>query len=462
VARGVNAKSQRMSAARQRVLGAAVLIAAAACVFACGRDGSADGAGSTGAGAGAAGAGAGAGAAADSVAAGDSLGGAPAPVAEALADSLLPRLERLSGLTSTRPLRIRSQSRLAVRAYVASRFEKELPPAELASIHDTYALLGLIPDTLDMRALLLDLYTEQVVGYYDPGTRTMYVLAGADAATLRPVLAHELVHALQDEHVPVDSLIDPGRGNDRQSAAHAALEGHATLVMFTLLAEDAAGRVLDPVQLPNPADQLRTGLETQNNAYPVFARAPAVIRETLMFPYVRGTSFVYALWSADPGTRHAAPLGDRLPQSTEQILHTTRRFVEQRDTPTDLRFARGAPAGWKVRREETLGELETAILLEHYLGTAARRGAEGWDGDRYRLLQDAAGARAFAWYSVWDDAASADYFAAVMRQVAARRPGRRMQVGRIRLSGREAVRIMDIAQGAKAPAQAPPAVVAAH
>ncbi len=384
----------------------------------------------------------------------DTADGAPAPEAQLLADSLLPRLERLSGLHATGPVRVRMQERDAVRAYVEARLAHELPPAKLAAIRDTYALLGLMPDTLDLHALMVELYTEQVVGYYDPTTRTMFVLAGADEATLRPVLAHELVHALQDQHVRVDSLIGPGRGNDRQSAAHAALEGHATIVMFALLAEDAAGLQLDPAQLPNPAESLRGGANASNPQYPVFARAPSVIRETLMFPYAGGSDFVFQLWSADRGRPHRAPIGDLLPQSTEQVLHPVTRFLAQRDSPTDVRFDTAEVEGWRVRHEETMGELETAILLERYLGAPGRAFAQGWDGDRYRLLEDNAGKRAFVWYSVWDNAAAADIFASGMKQMAIRRQGRTTTIERVMLGGSPGVRIIDVERG-----MTPPAVV---
>ncbi len=378
--------------------------------------------------------------------------------AQAMADSLLPRLERLSGLKATGPVRVRSQDSAAVRRYVESRLNADLPPEKLASIRDTYALLGLIPDSLDLRALMLDLYTEQVVGYYDPASRTMFVRAGADPSTLRPVLAHELVHALQDQHVRVDSLIAPGRGTDRQAAAHAALEGHATIVMFALLAEDAEQRTLDPATLPNPADQLRPGLDPENAQFPVFGRAPAIIRETLLFPYIGGADFVHALWASDGGGVHRAPIGDLLPESTEQIIHTATRFIAQRDTPTDLRFDSSAIAGWRVRHEDTMGELETGILLEASLGKPGRAFAMGWDGDRYRMLESADGARAFVWYSVWDNAAAADIFMSGMKQIALRRTGRTMTVERVTVGGRPGVRIVDVPANTVAPAVGAPTI----
>ena len=108
-------------------------------------------------------------------------------------------------------------------------------------MHATYAALGLIPDTLDLRALMMEVYKEQIIGYYDPKAEELYVVEGVPRGEVRPVLAHELVHALQDQYADLEALIAPERGNDRQTAAQAALEGHATLVMFALMLEEQQG-----------------------------------------------------------------------------------------------------------------------------------------------------------------------------------------------------------------------------
>src|SRR5207253_8954415 len=134
---------------------------------------------------------------------------------------------------------------------------KEMPPAEMNGIQASYAALGLIPDTLNLHDLLVALYTEQVAGYYDPETKTFYVVQGTSRETLRPVLAHELVHALQDQHVNLDSLISNNRDNDRQSAAQAAIEGQATVVMFALVAEQMTGKTFNVASLPDLGAQLR-------------------------------------------------------------------------------------------------------------------------------------------------------------------------------------------------------------
>ena len=372
--------------------------------------------------------------------------GSPDDLADAVT-AMMPALERLSGLDRIETLRVRRQSREGARAYVKLRLNEELSPAERAAVRRTYVALGLLPDTLDLDALLLDLYTEQVLGYYDPSERTLFVVSGESVRELQPVIAHELVHALQDQHTNLDSLIAGDRGNDRQTAAHAAMEGHAMLVMFTLLAEQAARTTIDPAALPNPAGELGPALEAQNSEYPVFRRAPPVIRETLLFPYLSGVDFVHTLWAArQPLPRYPAPLDSLLPQSTEQVMHPEERFIGRRDEPVDVPMGE-FPGGWDVEREDVFGQLETAIYLEQHLGRAARQAADGWGGDRHALLVSPDGADVIFWLSVWDTPAAADRFAAAVRRIADLRPGRRVIAEREEVGGRAAVRIVDAPAG---------------
>jgi hypothetical protein len=370
------------------------------------------------------------------------------PALTAAVDSILPKLEVLSGLKKLRPVTLSEQTRDQLRVYVEQRLAEEMPPAELEGIRKTYVALGLIPDSLNIKALLLDLYQEQVAGYYDPTTDKFFLVKGTPVAMLRPVLAHELVHALQDQHVDLDSLIARDRGNDRQSAAQAAIEGQATLVMFAFLAQEAAGKSIAPDDMPDVSAQLAPALNAQNSQFPVFRRAPRIIRETMVFPYVGGASLVQKLWAAHAAQGFVAPLGALLPQSTEQVLHPAEKFVTMRDDPTELRFASGA----NIAYENTLGELELGILLSEHLGNNAA--ASGWDGDRYQLLANGV----LQWVLVWDDSASADRFAEAYKEIGVkRRNTRSVRVERVLVEGRPAVNITDapsglVADRAKAPA----------
>jgi hypothetical protein len=381
-----------------------------------------------------------------------------------MAAELLPRLQVLSGLDARAPIHLAWQSRDSMQNFVENQLDEELPAEYIAGTRAAYAAFGLVPDTLDLRKLLLDLYSEQVVGYYDPPTKTLYIVEGAPAGDIRTVLAHELVHALQDQHVNLDSLVSRERGNDRQTAAQAAFEGQATLVMFALMLEEQLGRPITPSQIPPLGSQLQPLVEAQNSRFPVFRSAPRLIRETLLFPYIGGAAFVQALWNAanpdgqNPATAHfPAPIDSLFPESTEQVMYPEQHFIARRDLPTDVDLATG-PAEWKVIHEDNLGELETSILLQEHLGTGADSAARGWAGDQYRLIMGPDGHSALIWYSLWDDDAAADRFANAYQQVLQRRPQRRGYVARQEIDGRPVVLVID-AEAALDPATVPvPAV----
>lgn len=221
------------------------------------------------------------------------------------------------------------------------------------------------------------------------------------------------------------------------------------LVMFAVLAEEASRRPIDPAMLPNPADELGPALETQNEQFPVFRRAPPIVRETLLFPYVRGSDFVYRLWRSQRGAeRYPAPIDTLLPQSTAQVLRPLERFIEARHDPVEIRF--DVTPGWRTLREDTFGQLETAIFLGEHLGANARIAANGWAGDRYVLLtaeESAANVDVLHWISVWETAADADRFAEAAQRIAERRAARQTVVMRYALDGLAAVRMIDAPRG---------------
>lgn len=348
---------------------------------------------------------------------------------QALVDSLRPQVERVTGLRFRGPVRSAMETREQVRAYLLRRFDEEIPPARLRGIEDAYRLFGLIPDTLDLRGLLLDLYTEQVAGYYDPGSNTLYGVEGADPAQLKLVLAHELVHALQDQYTNLDSLLSLKGDDDRQSAAQAILEGQANLASLQLIAPDRAS---DPAFWETFLDALRQ----QQSSMPVFARSPLVVREDLLFPYVAGAEFMR--WWAGSPLKDTVPYGPRMPVSTEQILHPDRYL--HGDAPVALRFAGSDTAEY----ESVLGELELHVLDAVLRGSenVVTRTVPGWGGDRFRVYATPGGP-ALVWYTVWDSPAYAGRFELSLgaRMAMRSRPGYRTVMDTVSVDSLPGVRI---------------------
>ena len=351
---------------------------------------------------------------------------------ERLASDLIPRVEQAVGFGFKEPPDFAVRDRAAVERYLIGRLDDEYPPERMERVETAYRLVGLLPDTLDLRATLLAVLKEQVVGYYDPDSAKLYVVEDTDPAVLRLVLAHELVHVLQGQFVPLDSLLSMRQENDRLLAAQAVLEGQATLVsLMTMFDEERLS------QMGDFWAEARASIRSQRERIPLLADAPLVIREGLMFPYLAGADFLRWFNENYPDT---VPWGPRLPQSTEQILYPDRYHAG--NAPVTLRFAPAAHVG-EVLYEDTWGQFETRLILRERTGSEslANAGALGWEGDRFAVFRHASG-DALVWWSVWETPQAAEKFAAMLERSWGR-DGRRWAVRRETVAGLPAAVLVD-------------------
>ncbi|MBX6332766.1 MAG: hypothetical protein IRY91_13040 [Gemmatimonadaceae bacterium] len=331
------------------------------------------------------------------------------PYAKDAAEAI-PMIERATGLRFKREPVIQSRTKAQVRAFLEQRFKEALSDQEITGQEILYRRLGLLPDTFDLRKSLLDLLTEQVIGFYDPKTKVLYVVEGAPREQVGLVVSHELVHALQDQYMNLDSLQDVHGDNDRAMAAQAVIEGEATLAPIQAALGPGAA-------LPAGWDRIRDMIRENQSTMPVFAAAPFVLQETLVFPYLSGAEFMRRFRSEEPGRQ---PYGPNMPVSTEQILHQSAYFGAHRDAPTEITLPK--PATGSVLYEDNLGEFETRLFLFQHLHdqNAAVRGAAGWDGDRYQVIRTPRG-DAIVWLTVWDSQVDAAEFESDVEQVIANR-----------------------------------------
>jgi len=326
------------------------------------------------------------------------------PRLERIAVRILPELASRSGMELRAPVRVERRSRVDLERYLEFKIDDEFPEDRAALLSEAYWLLGLVPHDMDLRATLKGVYLEQIAGFYDPDSTTLFVLDDQPDEAIESLLVHELVHAIQDQSTDLDAITAPGLSSDRRAAAQAAIEGHATLVMFDFLMQDRGSRASDLMDVPDFSERLGPALEAVRSQSPALTEAPLVLQEAVLFPYRGGVGFVEALWK-DRGGR-PPPFGPDLPNSTEQILHPENFAGGQRDVARDIEVS--VEAGWSRLYEDTLGELELGILLETV--GASRAMALGWGGDRYVLIDDGDGHRSLAWFGVWDTPQQRDRF----------------------------------------------------
>ncbi|GAB4118582.1 MAG: hypothetical protein Kow001_18360 [Acidobacteriota bacterium] len=339
------------------------------------------------------------------------------------ADEILPQLAEIRGMPARSPLAKGVKSREEIRSYLLERLESEYAPEEVEKEARLLRHLGLIPSDLDLYAFLLELMTEQLAGYYDPFEETLYLADWLPPPMQRPVMAHELTHALQDQYFDLDRFMTRvEEDDDRTTARTAVFEGEALL---TMLMWSLPAGVRDPDRLPDPVQLHLSQLPLMKSEYPVFASAPAYLQEAMLFPYAWGARFVQAFLRHHPWPE-IGRLYRQMPESTEQILHPE-KYLETPDPPRQVEIEDSDtwPAGFGERvYRNVLGEFALQRLLAQYLDErTAEQAAAGWDGDRVEWRRAESGTEALFLAAVWDSETDAAEFARAWRQAVDRRVG---------------------------------------
>ena len=327
----------------------------------------------------------------------------------------IPRIEAATGLKFKSPPRLEVRTKEQVRDFLLEKFDEASPAKEIAGEESAYKLLGLIPDSMDLRAFFLRVLSEQVVGYYDPAKKTLYVVDGADEQTVGITITHELVHALQDQYVNLDSLQKASSDNDRLSAAQALIEGEAQFEQVGIM---VGGSDKIASRLPGGWERIREEIRNRQSEMPVFATAPMVIQESLLFPYLTGAEFVHRVKEKKGNVNLFADI----PRSTEQVMHPPLYLDSPPDEPTSVVLP--APRGATKVYDNDMGEFGTRLYVYRFLRdpTTAARAASGWDGDRFMVVEGAGG-RGIVWALVWDSALEAGEFSDALARATAQRTG---------------------------------------
>ncbi len=332
-------------------------------------------------------------------------------------------------------------SEAELRAKFTAQFAQENTPDQVATSELQLKALGLLPQDASLETLYLDLMGAQVAGFYDPAAKQIYVVArtGTVGPTEKATFAHEFDHALQDQSFDLEKILDApvGRG-DLMLARRAFVEGDATFVLGQWMVGYLSPAELGQILAGDPAAQA------------ALDKVPAILRESLTFPYTAGFAFVNGLHSSGGWPAVDAAFG-RLPDSTEQVLHPQKWTAGEEPVAVPLEGAALAArlgAGWKATPEDTLGEFQIRAWLQargadgvggHPDGSAA---AAGWGGDRIVLLRGPNGAYALAIVTAWDTQKDADEFAAAAGFAVQGLPGAARVVSPATVSGHAGVTVL--------------------
>jgi hypothetical protein len=293
--------------------------------------------------------------------------------------AILKETSQLRQLAILREVKSGAQSRDDIQRMVIKNLDADTTPAEMHASELLLKAFGLAPKEFGYRAFLIKLLTEQVAGYYDPKAQQFYLADWIELEGQKPVMAHELTHALQDQHFNLKRFQKWPKGDsDAELAAHALIEGDATLAMTHYMAKN-----------PMIALAFLRSLGDAETVSKEFKQAPRALRESLLFPYEEGSQWATRLYNRG-GWELVSEAFTKLPQSTEQILHADKYFAYEAPQKVALPdFAAVLGPSWKRIDNDVNGEWGCYLVLDEFLNDAveSKKAAAGWGGDRFELYE---------------------------------------------------------------------------
>jgi len=321
-----------------------------------------------------------------------------------------------------------------VEAFVQKNMKDDKDAKRLERSEVVLKKFGLLPRDFDLKTFLVALLREQVAGYYDPKTRTVNLLNWVDAEQQKPVLAHELTHALQDQSFGLEKWMrtvddkdgDPSpkdiESDEDLSARQAVVEGQAMAVLLDYTLAPTGQSLVDAPQI---VAALKQGMLVGGPDTPTFQKAPIFIKETLTFSYRYGLDFTIALLRAGGKELAFAGAFKVPPRTTREIMEPDTYLSHEKIEPVKMLDFAHDFADYQAFDIGAIGEFDVDVLVQQYAG---RDEADAlypqWRGGYYfagRAKKNKTGPIGILYVSKWANASKAAEFAAVYAKSLAQR-----------------------------------------
>ena len=215
-----------------------------------------------------------------------------------------------------------------LRKFLAHRIKTTLKPKEIYADELTLKLFGMVPQDFDLRKSTVDLLTEQAAAFYDYQEKKLFLLDVASFTSEKTTLAHELAHALADQHFDLEKYVDDNDQDDDQNLAHTAVvEGQASWLMLAFQMRQEGSRRSTLGALLNSVEDAS---DSSTADYPVLQQSPLYIQQSLLFPYAEGTKFFDAVYR-------------KLGKAAFTAVFTDPRWTPRKCFIPDLYFAHVSP-----------------------------------------------------------------------------------------------------------------------
>ncbi len=322
-------------------------------------------------------------------------------------------------------------------AYIEKHMEEDEDSQRMQRNSLVLKKFGLLPRDFDLTTFLIAMLREQVAGYYDPKTKTVNLLNWVDAEQQKPVLAHELTHALQDQNFDLEKWMKAGdqqdllkvenptsadfENDEAGEARQAVAEGQATVALIDY---GLAPFGQSMTSSPKLVESMREGMRVGTADSPQFKNAPLFLREALTFPYSYGLDFVGQV-VVKRGKAGAVDLFRNPPTTTRQIMEPQTYLAGEQLPPLPIPDFKSLFKDYDRIDVGGFGEFDSAMLVGQFEGPeAGRRISTEWRGGYYFAVKPKTkpeGPVGLLYVSRWSTAKKAEEFAVIYGKSVAKR-----------------------------------------
>jgi hypothetical protein len=367
-------------------------------------------------------------------------------------DEILEFASHDTGLPIKHEVKRRLTKRDEVQSYIKKSMKEDKDAKRLERSSEVLKKFGLLPRNFDLPNFLVVMLREQVAGYYDVKTKTVNLLNWVDVEQQKPVLAHELTHALQDQSFGIEkwmrgSAEDNDKDSDKDkkkidptpadietdeetSARQAVIEGQAMVVLLDYSLAPTGKTLLNS---PEVVEALKQGMLVGTADTPAFRDAPIFLKEELTFPYRYGLDFAAALLQAGGKELAYAGAFKDPPKTTREIMEPKTYLTHEKLEPMKMIDMQNDFKGYDPFDIGAMGEFDVDVLVEQYAG---REEADSiypaWRGGYYfagKPKQNKSAPIVLLYVSRWSSPAKAAEFAAVYAKSLAHRYQKRQPIG---------------------------------
>lgn len=327
---------------------------------------------------------------------------------------ILQELGTMTGLKPPAKVASDTITKDRLKEFLDERLKEVVKPEEIRAEEITLKMFGLAPADFDLRRITVDLLTEQAAAFYDYRKKKLFLLEASANGLQRPVLVHELAHALADAHFDLERYIfKKGKSDDGALARQSVMEGQATWLMSEWVVKQMGASLRKAPEMAENMSRLSAG---SGSMFPVFDSAPLYLKESLMFPYTKGFVFQHAV-IVKMGDEGFKEVFRRPPLSSQQILHPQKYF--DRVAPTEPKPPRVRIKGYKDLVSGVVGEFDHEVMLRQYAGDEGAAAAASWRGAFFHIREDRKDKtrHALLYTSEWESPDAAAKFFRLYRKV---------------------------------------------